>query len=112
MNPNRECGVCKMVVDGRDSDFEQKPLSELVAMLPVPVPVPGEFGGLDFQKGFEDSVNAAIPALRKAAGNCPACMMAALRQAKIPVPIARDFNFTEEMKSIWSDINSARAEGM
>ncbi len=50
-------------------------------------------------------VNAALPALREATENCPACILAALRQRGIPVPSVNGFNFTEEMKSVWSDIN-------
>jgi len=103
MNPNRECRVCKMV------DSAQHSLASLIALLPVPVLHNNEWGVTEFQPGFEDAVMAAIPSLRKEADNCPACIMAALRQAKIPVPIAREFNFTEEMKSILADINAAQA---
>ena len=74
-------------------------------LLPNPVPTEGTFNG--FQEGFEQELKAAIPKLREAAGECPACMMAALRQKKIPVPMAEDFSFTEMMKEIWADINDS-----
>ena len=31
--------------------------------------------------------------------------MSALRQKGIPVPMATDFDFSSEMKSIWAEIN-------
>ena len=109
MNPNRACRVCGMVADGRDSDFVPQTVAQLSALLPEPITLVDDFGGKRFQDGFEDSVNAAIPTLRAASGDCPACMMAALRQAKIPVPCAAPaFDFTTEMKEIWSNINDAR----
>ena len=83
----------------------EKSLTELMELLPNPVPTEGTFNG--FQEGFEQELKAAIPKLREAAGECPACMMAALRQKKIPVPMAEDFSFTEMMKEIWADINDS-----
>uniref|UniRef100_A0A6M3Y154 Uncharacterized protein n=1 Tax=viral metagenome TaxID=1070528 RepID=A0A6M3Y154_9ZZZZ len=59
---------------------------------------------------LQDATAAALPALRKAAGDCPACIMAALRQAKIPVPMAEKFNFTAEMKNIWDGINESKTD--
>ena len=37
--------------------------------------------------------------------NCPACMLAALRQAKIPVPMIPEFDYTKECAAVWALIN-------
>ena len=102
MNPSRECRVCKMV------EGEQKAIAELMALLPEPVSWEDECGCTVYHEDTTKHVNAALPALRDACESCPACIMAALRQKGIPVPLATDFNFSAEMKSIWSDINEAR----
>lgn len=119
MNPNRECRVCKMVEDDRDADFVPVPLPSLIALLPDSSAfheAADAYGRWDegspyFQISdkLQDAVAEALPALRKAAGDCPACIMAALRQAKIPVPMAEKFNFTAEMKEIWDGINEDKA---
>lgn len=67
--------------------------------------------------------------LEDAADKCPACMLAAIRQTKIPetvqrydpvagyrsgcvvhVPTEVEFNYKERMKSLWADVNAARLE--
>ena len=98
-NPLRECRVCKMVAG------EQKPIAELLALLPKPVSREDEYGFVVFNKDTTENVNAALPSLRDACENCPACIIAALRQKGIPVPLATDFDFKREMGSIWNDIN-------
>ena len=52
-NPSRVCGMCKIATDDDDA---QKPMGDLIAALDV--------GGL--------------PALRELAGECPACILAAI----------------------------------
>lgn len=66
--------------------------------------------GLPFDEDLHAEINASIPKLRELTNNCPACIMAALRQANIPVPMAKGFNFSEEMKVIWAAINDADME--
>ena len=55
-------------------------------------------------------LNRNLAALRHAAQECPACIMAAIRQSKVPVPAVTDFNFTKAMQAIWDDVNDARAD--
>ena len=112
MNPHRECRVCGMIRD--DGVYENTgkvepghpDMAALVALLPnvdefrEPVDEPRFL-----DDGIVDVANKALPALREATNNCPACIMAAIRQAKIPVPMVTGFNFSEEMKSIWADVN-------
>jgi len=113
LNPERACRVCHLL-EGSDGDTEEKqPLAELIKMLPDSEPYhatkPDECGSADSaHKNLLDALTAIFPAFRIAAGNCPACMMAALRLAKIPVPMAGLFDFKAEMISIFSDMNDAR----
>ena len=98
MNPNRKCGMCATMAE------EQPNMEDLLAILPDPAQswIEDEFG-----KSYRPppSLNEAIDKLRGVANNCPACILAALRQKGIPVP-ATEFNFTKECKSFWSDINA------
>lgn len=49
--------------------------------------------------------------LREAAGGCPACILAALRQAGVATEEGSIFNFHEEMKAVWVSVNEmAQAE--
>lgn len=101
MNPLRKCRVCELLGEA--------PLvvADLVALLPRSGDYPS-FGTADEINTFSSAVDAALPALREAAHNCPACIMAALRQASIPVPIVDEFDFRREMDSIFASINSDR----
>jgi hypothetical protein len=95
LNPNRECRVCRMLF------LTQKPIADLMALLPQ--------WTLEHAAAFQYcDANVALPALREACGNCPACIMAALRQKRIPVPVATDFDFTGEMKAIWKKVTDER----
>lgn len=113
MNPNRECRVCKMVADDRDADFVMPPLSALVAILPDPLPFKRVYEGITGHGYFDESlvgdVGTVLSTLRAAAGGCPACILAAIRQRGIPVPMVEKFSFTDEMKEIWNGINKDNA---
>ena len=103
-NPNRICGMCKML--GRD----QPKLQDLLDILPNPKEYEdneytGEF--MPYHSGLAEDVDKLLPQLRKLTNNCPACIMAALRQKGIPIPLVRNFNFANECKDIWTDINEA-----
>jgi hypothetical protein len=101
MNPARKCRVCELL-------GEVTPIvADLVALLPNPKDYPS-LGTMDEVNTLSSAVDAAIPALREATHNCPACIMAALRQAGIPVPLVDEFDFKREMQSIFSDINAER----
>jgi len=107
MNPNRECGYCNLL------EQTQPKISDLLVILPdinnyVIIVDVGE-GDYDWEN-IAVEVERAMPQLRELSGNCPACIMSALRQKGIPVPIVSSFNFTNECKAIWDDINSAKTE--
>lgn len=96
MNPQRTCRACRLIDGGNGPDAEG--LRTLVAILPTG-PIPG-WG--DELGAFLLTVEAVIPALREAAGGCPACMLAAIRQSGIPVPSIEGFDFKKEMAEVIS----------
>lgn len=93
-NPARKCRMCDLL-----PDVEHAPLAELLTTLAA--------------EGFQ--------AMRAKAGECPACILAALRQ-ETAIPEfeneAQDaefhrgrgeFNFKAEMTEIWKEINAHRS---
>jgi hypothetical protein len=52
-----------------------------------------------------------VKELREAASGCPACILAALRQAKIPYSESTDlaFDFKVELDKFWQTANEERA---
>ncbi len=110
MNPNRECGMCKIMGQGPIK------LQELIAVLPNAEeykvrefdPITGADMGISF-RGLEDAVEAVWPEVRRRAQECPACLMAAVRQRGIPVPLT-PLNFTKESEAIWSEFNQRQIE--
>jgi len=104
-NPNRECRVCKMI------ECNQKPIAELMAMLPDPTTYDyeGEIIQDDHNDGeasrLTNDSNAALKELRELCESCPGCIMAAFRQRGIPLPLVTHFSFTNEMKWLWDEIN-------
>lgn len=117
LNPARECRMCTKINGGSGTD-----MAEMLALLPAPAQymktITPETDGwitqlpLDMLDGEKIGpvIEAAMPALRELTENCPVCIMAAFRQKKIPLPLVESFNFTQEMKDMWNDINEARAE--
>lgn len=94
MNPARACRTCRLIDGGNGPDAEG--LRALVAILP-PGPVPAFGDELD---DYLITVDTALPKLRETAGDCPACMLAAIRQAGIPVPAIHGFDFKKEMAEV------------
>ena len=88
-NPNRICGLCNI------TDNIQKPLSELVTVLQI-----------------EDGQIKGMEQLREIVNNCPACILATLRQVtknlnaeeywKLKKP---EFSFKSELEEFWKDYN-------
>lgn len=98
-NPERVCGVCH-----RSGNGPSKPVVELVAAL-----------------GIGDA--AGMAALRSVCDNCPACILAAIRQSKtldhtpmemseLPLAVSPgwyEFDFKAELAAFWQEINEERA---
>ena len=124
-NPNRVCRMCKFVADD-GGECEQKPMAELLALLPKgPCQ---KCGGKHFELHVNSPFGAdeissclscneltgravlAMPSLRKAAVDCPMCILAAIRQAGLASYIDNEtFDFKKERERLFSDINDARA---
>ena len=117
LNPARECGICAFLNTGG------APLADLLALLPDATKFKRmeswdageEFGGsgeyeVVDDEGLREAVHAVLPKLRELTDNCPACILAALRQKGIPVPIVTEFNFGEDMKEAQSAMQDHRAE--
>jgi hypothetical protein len=106
MNPNRHCGVCDMM-----EDDVAAPLTELVAMWPnaANYKTKDEFGEvIDYR--LADDAGAVLEAVREASGRCPACILASIRQAGIPVLMVEKFDFRAEMDGVWAEVNEVNAE--
>jgi hypothetical protein len=95
MNPNRACGVCRLL------DVEQGPLAPLLESLPNPAEYQefDEFGCVEFRLGFRDAVRTGVAKVREATNNCPACLMAAIRQRGIPMTELPDFDWEKEIEA-------------
>ena len=109
MNPKRICRVCKML------DYPQVDLGELVKLLPnheTYFKDDDDMGGEAryYSSELTTASNNVLSKLRDATENCPACILAAIRQAHIPVPMVTDFNFTEEMEAAWAVFNESQRE--
>ena len=102
MNPNRVCGMCK------HTDEEQPKMADMILILDAAIINNGQD-----DRGFEfwtiKNEKEALGALRRAANNCPACILAALRQYKYPF-LFGSFSFEAEKKSFWSDVNESNRD--
>lgn len=79
LNPQRVCGMCSF------AEFAPKPLAELVALLPDPEHYEkhnDEFD-YDYYDGLDEAVELIWDDFKGAADDCPACMLAAIRQAGV-----------------------------
>lgn len=107
LNPNRFCGMCNFM------DIGQRDLSEAKQLLPDPKDYKNEendYGFTEYKKGLGEAVEKAMPALRDFTDSCPACILAALRQKEIPVPLVTSFNYTKECKAAWQELNDQNQE--
>jgi hypothetical protein len=108
-NPNRECRVWVLLEKG------QPKMADLLAVLPDPGAYLTQDARVSDQDFFDDTalgsaMASALPKLREATDDCPACIMAALRQKGIPLPVARDFDFKKEMEHVWAEVNERQRE--
>lgn len=83
-NPNRVCCLCE------HAEKQQKPIAELVACVSA------------------EKAELGIPDVRALSDNCPACILAAIRQSGILLtegpdgyPISVPFDFKAEMEQFW-----------
>lgn len=91
----------------------QSPIKDLLKILPDPTTVVkrtvlmGEFLSEDWTP-LEEALKVALPKLRDLTGGCPMCILAALRQKKIPGYIGEEcgFKYKEEIADIWKELNT------
>ena len=98
MNPDRHCGMCDV------ADIPQQPMEDLISSIG------------DGKSGIEK--------LRELTENCPACILAAIRQSGVQkftvdadgylnenfITEFDEFDFKQERDSFWSEINAMEAE--
>ena len=89
MNPNRLCRMCKL------KGGTQISISRLVALLP-------KYNGLS--KNYCKALEEAMIKLRRETQNCPACILAALRQAGIPM-IMVEFDYKQEVENLFQKLD-------
>lgn len=99
MNPNRTCRMCEYA-DGAFCDTQ-----ELLNMLPTgpPVKLTHPIYPDDYSENFIEEMAKALPKLRELSGNCPACILAALRQRGIPMHAAPGFDFFQERDELFRE---------
>lgn len=107
LNPTRQCGIC----DKMDADKTPR-LAELLQIIGDK----DQYEKIESERGLgfevytfvmldQDKLNAMLPKLREAANDCPACIMAALRQSGVPVPAVTHFDYKKELDIFWSNYN-------
>jgi hypothetical protein len=96
MNPNRICRVCKLL------DQTPASLSGLIAICKKAVPVQDGWASEEFPGLHSD--------LMFAAGECPACELAAIRQSGLHPSMFTGFDFRGAMKDIFNEIDEAKIE--
>jgi hypothetical protein len=116
LNPQRTCGMCAVI------EADQADMTLMLALLPDPKPFESVvhhdadvWGGAYDEncfdsEGFNAAMAPALKALRELTTDCPACILAALRQKGIPVPAVEGFDFKDELKEFWTCVNDAEAE--
>ena len=119
MNPNRSCGMCTAM------DTNQANLAGLMALLPDPKDFErtervelgflgdGNYNDMLVYPGLEKAVADVIDKLWDAAGSCPACVLAALRQKGLTSHISDDtFDYKKSVKEFWDETNSERNQAV
>jgi len=95
MNPDRICRMCNLI------EHQQKPMSDYLAVLPD---YDGDYDSFGFipnnslNASYFIAVEEAIPKLREITGDCPACILATLRQKRIHPSDVNGFNYADESK--------------
>lgn len=117
LNPGRDCGICGFLNTGGAA------LVDLMAVLPDAAKFKrmeswdageeyggsGEYEVVD-DEGLREAVHAVLPKLRELTEDCPACILAALRQRGIPVPVVTDFKWSDEFKAAQERMHAHRDE--
>jgi hypothetical protein len=105
LNPNRGCRMCEAA-----GDWPAPTPDELAAVVAL-VPKYENFTAEDvfFRGKAQDDLKVVWPEIVERLHDCPACIMAALRQAGFPVPAVDWWNYTDACKEFWKPINEDKA---
>jgi hypothetical protein len=106
LNPNRVCGFCNEV--GED----QKTMPELMAIMAkaeINVVTDDIVEGFRWTSSTLTNEKEILKALEDATGNCPACMLATIRQSG-HAELFENFNFKDRQIDFWSCVNDARTD--
>ena len=113
MNPNRKCGFCETV--GNNTTDMVELLKALKAdIIKFKSEQDGEFNKYKEESIGEDTwlseigYDIVLDNLREKCEGCPACMLAAIRQAKMNLNI--QFNFKAEKENFWSCYNEIQRQ--
>lgn len=103
LNPGRVCGFCKEV--GED----QAPMADLMAIMATAkvTSTTDFYAGVTWTSSSIENEKEVIKALEDATGNCPACMLAAIRQSKYP-EVFEHFDFKDRQREFWNQVNEDR----
>ena len=109
-NPDRECGCCDIMLEVFDDMEDRLPLKELKKWVSEKKSerVVSDYSHYDHEtqevvEGVYELSDDNLTKLRNLAADCPACILAALRQEST----FANFDYKEEMKNIFSDVNQS-----
>lgn len=99
LNPSRECGMCKFTGN------KQTNLQDLILSIPQINKYRPEEDYLNVEECKQEIQDKEIiKILGEKTNHCPACIMAALRQAKIPIYLT-GFDFKKECNDIFTEVS-------
>jgi len=92
------------------SDNTQAKMETLLSILPDPEMYrkTETFSGFQIFTGLEEAIEKVIPDLGRLTGDCPTCILAALRQKKIPILPIKCFDYPKECAAFFKDMNEER----
>lgn len=121
LNPGRVCKLCQK--RQKHGGGTQADMAAMLALLPDPKPFESvvhheavdEWADAYDENcfdhaGFNAAMEPALKALRELANECPVCILAALRQKGIPVPVVEGFDFKAELAEFWDGFNDAEEQ--
>lgn len=101
MNPKRVCGMCRIIGN------PQQKTESLIAIVNkyVNTTIDEDYGGFISVQG---NTEAMLKELEDITDNCPACTMAAIRQAGVPIS-ATNFDYKDACKEFWDAYNEGKS---
>ena len=105
-NPDRVCGLCEYC---GESQLDLKALTGFIDTYCADLPREQfEWEDEAHLKASGDELDPMLKELRELANNCPACILAALRQAETKT--WSNFSFKTELDAWWVEENANQAE--